>query len=301
MEYVRSAAVYGVIALSIGILACCVAALLINALSPQFFATSKRGVFLIIGAVFSLALGAIAFRNAYQNAYENARQNAWFRQTPFYRQIKVDYADLSPSALMHYEYYTALEKSFQPCSYEDVIPKAGFSEYRGYMFINLFFGERGSSCCPDFVIVTEKSAYILECLQMEGSLSGGMRDDNWQLTLPNGRTRSISNPLRQNDRRMQIIKKDLSRFCPWVISGEIPFYSMVILPPDLNTTGLKGERRAYNTNLLQVSPEELRSSIEVMESRNTLNEKGAVELIGAIEQIAGDFENRRASFGREML
>ena len=301
MEYVRSAAIYGVIALSIGIIACCVIALLINAVNPQFFASGKRSIFLIVAALISLAMGAVAFRNAYLNAYENARKNAWFRQTPFFRQIKVDYDDLSSSALMHYEYYTALEKSFKACAYEDVIPKDGFSEYRGYMFINLFFGERGSSACPDFVIVTEKSAYVIECLRMDGHLSGQIGDENWQLEPDKGRIRVVPNPLRLNDRRMQIIKRDLSRFCPWVISGEMPFYSLVVVPSDLDTSGLKGEKRAYNTTLLKVSPEELRSNIEVMESKNRLNSSSAMELIGAIEQIAGQFEQRRAEFGKEML
>ncbi len=301
IEYVKAALVYGVIALSVGIILCCLAAVLINVFSPGFFLSSKRSIFLIVSGIASLALGAVAFRNGYLSAYEEARRSAWFRKTPFYRQYHIDFDRLNAYELQEYEYYSALEKSFRPCSWQDPIPRGLFREFRGYMFMGLYFGRRGEAACPDFVIVTEKSVYVIACMDCEGKLHGRMDEMEWSLSMGNGRSRVIPNPVLQNERRIQIIKKDCRDICPWVESGRVPFYSLILAGPNLSVDDVTGAHRSGKIHLLQMSGEEVRSYIEVMESKNALHEEETTELVKAVEQIAGEYTKRRNAFGKEAI
>lgn len=301
IEYVKSAIVYGVIALSIGIIICCLAAVLINAYDATFFESSKRGAFLTISGLISIGLGVLAFRNGYLSAYEESKRCAWFRKTPFYRQYHVDFDRLSSREMMLYEYYTALEKSFKPCAHQDVIPRSAFREFRGYMFLGLYFGERGSSACPDFVVVTEKSVYVISCLMVEGKLRGAMDEREWFVTTESGRGRTLPNPILQNERRIRIMKKDLSHICPWAVTDVVPFYSMVVFGQDADLRSITGVRKEGHTHMLQMSGEELRGYIEVLESKNSLLEEETVELTKAMEQIAGEYDKRRAAFGKEVI
>lgn len=301
MEYVKSAATSGIVALSIGIIACCIIALLINAINKEFFASSRKGMFLLVSALISLGLGAFAFRRSYLAAYDEARQNAWFRQTAFFRQYRVDYDKLSNTAMLQYDYYSALEKSFHPLAYGDVIPRDAFREFRGYMFMGLFFGERGESAVPDFVIVTEKAVYVVQCLKIAGRLLGDIHDEAWEHVTPTGRHRMIPNPVFQNEQRLRIIEKDLGRFCPWAVTHAMTLHSMVVAGEDADISAITGEKRREPSHLLKASPEELRSSIEVIESKHTLHEEEAMELTKALEQIAQEYEERSRTFGKEML
>ena len=301
LAYARSAATNGIIALSIGVIGCCILALIIHAANKSFFAGSGKGAFLFFSILISLGLGVFAFHKAYQGAYEEAKKNAWFRQTAFYRQYGIDYDRMSSGAYMQYEYYSALEKSFHPVAHADVLPRGIFSEYRGYLFMGLLFGERDSSARPDFVIVTEKSIYALHCVKLDGTLVGDVNDEAWQNRTSSGRVRMIPNPVRQNAQRVRIIEKDIARICPWVLNEEVPFYSFVVLGIDVDATGISGEWKTDRSQLLQCSAEELRGIIEVNESKNVLREEETRELTEAMEQIAQEYDQRVSSFGRENL
>lgn len=301
IEYAKSALIYGVIALSVGIIACCLLAVLINVINPGFFETSGRGAFLVISGLISIGMGVLAFRNGYLSAYEENKRCAWFRNTPFYRQYQIDYEELTAGEMLQYEYYSALEKTYKACSYQDLIPRTAFREFRGYMFMGLYFGDRMASASPDFVVVTEKSVYVITCEAIEGRLRGAVDEPEWQLALPRGGVRKIANPILQNERRIQIMKKDCSHICPWAVTDVVPFYSMVVFGPDADLRGITGPRKENRTHVLQMSGEELRGYIEVLESKNSLLEEETVELAKALEQIAGEYEERMDAFGQEAL
>ena len=301
LAYAKSAATNGIIALSISVIGFCVLALIIHAANKSFFAGSGKGAFLFFSFVISVGAGVFFFYRAYQAAYEEAKKNAWFRQTAFYRQYGIDYDRMSSGAYMQYDYYTALEKSFHPVAHADVLPRGIFGEYRGYLFMGLMFGERESCARPDFVIVTEKSLYAVHCVKLDGTLAGDINDEAWQNRTSSGRVRMIPNPMRQNAQRLQIIEKDISRICPWVLDGTVPFYSFVVLGTDVDASGITGEWKYDRYQLLQCSAEELRGIIEVNESKNVLREEETKELTEAMEQIAQEYDQRVSSFGREHL
>lgn len=301
IEYAKSAAVYGVIAFSVGVIVCCLAAVFVNIINPKFFESSARGAFLVLSGALCLALGGFAFRNGYISAYEENKRCAWFRNTPFYNRYQVDYEQLGAEDLMRYEYYSALEKVYKPCSKQDMMPRSLFRESRGYMFMGMYFGERGASASPDFVIITEKSVYVIECVQLQGRIRGAVDEPDWQVTMPGGVVRKMANPILQNERRIQIIKRECSHICPWAVTDVVPFYSMVMLNQDADIRGLTGPRKEGDTHVLQMSGEELRGYMEVLESKNSLMEAETLELAKAFEQIAGEFDKRKAVYGKEGL
>ena len=301
MAYVRSALSDGIVVLSGAVIFFCILALVIHAANRSFFASAKGGAFVVFAVLISVGACAFVFRRAYLKAYDETRKSAWFRNTAFYKQYGVDYEDLSQAAAMQYEYYAALEKSFHPLAYSDVLPRELFRDVRGLMFMGLFFGERGACAVPDFVIVTEKAVYVIQCVKASGTLIGDIRDEGWELLLPSGRSHMIGNPVRQNEQRLRILEKDLNRICPWAVTAALSMHSIVVIGTDVDTHELTGNWRSENSHLLQVSPEELRSQIEVLESKNTLHEEEAHEVAKAMEQIAQEYEQRADSFGREMM
>ena len=82
---------------------------------------------------------------------------------------------------------------------------------------------------------------------------------------------------------------------------QVPFYSMVMLNQDADLRGLTGPRKEGDTHVLQMSGEELRGYMEVLESKNSLMEAETLELAKAFEQIAGEFDKRKAVYGKEGL
>ena len=301
MAYVKSAMADSIIALSASVILFCILALIIHTANKGFFASGRRVVFLMIAVLITLAVTIFFFRRSYLRAYRDTRQSAWFRNTPFYKQFGTDIDRMPPGLSMQYEYYEALEKSYHPLAYDEVIPREAFRDLRGLMYMGLYFGERGACAVPDFVLVTEKGVYIVQCLKVSGRLSGDIRDEGWQLETESGRTYMIPNAVRQNEQRLRIIEQDLTNFCPWAVAAALSFHSIVVIGPDVATRSLTGSWRSENSHLLQVSPEELRSQIEVLESRSTLHEEEAKEVAKALEQIAREYPARSAEFGREML
>lgn len=58
----------------------------------------------------------------------------------------------------------------------------------------------------DILLVTTKGVFVIESKNLFGSISGELKDSNWKVSYPNGKTISFMNPILQNQYHIKTLK-----------------------------------------------------------------------------------------------
>lgn len=292
-SYCKNGLLFGLFALAGAIIVCCMIALILVLANSTFFSTPAYSqTFLWCSVVVCLVVAALAFGMGYKKAYQMQKKNAWFRKTPFYKQYLTDLHSMDSNRKLQYDVYSALERTYRPCSWQDTISRLTFREYKGYMYPGVIFSDGKNKVRPDLVIMTEKAVYVLDCCYASGKIQGERHSREWQIVKESGKTRTIPNLVAKNEMRIHIMQENLNKICPWVALSKIPFHSLILFGPEADIGGISMPKNKY-IHVSAGGRDKIRGYLEVLESRGSLHAQDMGELVKAVEKIAHELPARR--------
>ena len=293
LSYCKNGLLFGLFALAGAIILCCLTALIVVLVNSTFFsAPAHSQTFFWCSVVVCLVAAGLAFGMGYGKAYQMQKKNAWFRKTPFYKQYLTDLHSMDSNRRLQYDVYSALERTYRPCSWQDTISRLTFREYKGYMYPGVIFSDGKSKVRPDLVVMTEKAVYVLDCCHASGTIRGERHSKEWQIVKESGKTRTIPNLVAKNEMRIHIMQENLNKICPWVALSKIPFHSLILFGPEADIGGISVPKNKY-IHVFSGGRDKIRGYLEVLESRGSLHAQDMAELVKAVEKIAHELPARR--------
>ncbi|MBQ6239319.1 MAG: SEL1-like repeat protein [Firmicutes bacterium] len=291
-DYLKTGVIFGLV----GIVAGIVAALLVMLFQILFAGGPEHTIlwFLILG-IIGFAAG---FYYGYRLGYQRAGDKAYFRSSPFYYQIHKDYEDLSRIGTNLYEIYARLQREFTPFSYlSPQLARSPFGSTRGYMIPSMILPGRKGMECIDLLLVSEKGIYVMNASGVTGTVSGSGEDEEWRTQSVTGRVRFFANQIFNNETAIQALQDALRALCPGFWLHDIPIYSVVIFGPHTNVEKLTHIPRWENKFVIAGTGENVRSFVEMQESRHSLRTKEMTEVMKAVEHLLRDYPENRHQAG----
>lgn len=192
-------------------------------------------------AVAGLLIGLRAGRHV---ADQKIREVGRYRKTAFYRGFGCELGHMDRREQWLYALYQSLERDYDPLSQEVEPDMASLRQYRGAMLPGWKMDNSKGRYEAPFSVVTGKAVYVVNASYVEGTLSGSLQDETWQVKDENGRVKEIPNLIRQNAASVEALKQALADNSDLAME-QVPFFSVVIMPEkadihDMNLTGVEG-------------------------------------------------------------
>lgn len=245
-------------------------------------------------AVLGVAAAAAGYAVGLKKAARKVEAVAEYRKTPFYHAFGCELGRMDTQQQWCYQVYQALAKNYLPVTYRKKLDLPELREYRGCLYPHWIYQVGKEAAQPEFVVLTEKAVYVIHTRCYTGRIQGDLRDTAWALYSDGAKdltAEKIPNMVDENRRNMGILKAELSRCCELPLE-QIPFYNVIFLNPEVDIKGLRRVSAEDDTMFVQGSPDKLRGSMGLWESRLSTHNMGMEDLTAAFAQIGKQFLKR---------
>lgn len=277
-----------------GLLAALVLVLVVFWFIKDILHESAATLFWVASGVFALLAAVLGYALGVKKAAKRIDEIAEYRKTPFYHAFGCELGQMNQQQIWCYKVYYALSKNYYPVTYRREADAAVLREYRGCLYPHWMYEDDGEKVQPEFVVLTEKAVYVIHTQYYTGRIQGDLRDAEWSLFSDGEKdltAQKIPNMVDTNSRSMSILKGDLAKRCALPLE-QIPFYNVVLINSEVDIKGLRRVSADDDTLFVQGTPDKLRGSMGLWESRHATHNMGMDDLMAAFEQIGRQFIKR---------